>query len=183
MRGDRRIRPRSPHSTHSLTASSTSQFTVGQGVLHDGPGCDRPGLEGAHLSHEPPKTWGFFAPRAASGRARLGASRARGTARAHRVVAREHRDDAMRAPAAPRAHPAPKRAPSPITPHPTLSTAVSKLDFIVHPLTVSTSKPIINPGRRCEARGASGSRGARRGCGDPQQQKGRDRAHLRLRHR
>ena len=79
----------------------------------------------------------FFAPRAASGRARLGASRARGTARAHRVVAREHRDDAMRAPAAPRAHPAPKRAPSPITPHPTLSTAVSKLDFIVHPLTVS----------------------------------------------
>ena len=74
------------------------------------------------LTTEPPKTWGFFAPRAASGRARLRASRARGTARAHLVVAHEHRDDAMRAPVAPRAHPAPKRAPSPITPHPTLST-------------------------------------------------------------
>ena len=64
----------------------------------------------------------FFAPRAVAGRARLSASRARGTARAHRVAARGHRDDAMRAPVAPRAHPAPKRAPSPITPHPTLST-------------------------------------------------------------
>ena len=74
------------------------------------------------LTTEPPKTWGFFASRAASGRARLGASRARGTARAHRVAARGHRDDSMRAPVAPRAHPAPKRAPSPITPHPTLST-------------------------------------------------------------
>ena len=86
---------------------------------------------------EPPKTWGFFCPSRRVGTRAFGASRARGTARAHRVVAHEHRDDAMRAPVAPRAHPAPKRAPSPITPHPTLSTAVSKLDFIVHPLTVS----------------------------------------------